>query len=89
MDIKMKRKKMNNGLILLTGSLAALLFTGCAAKKENPMVTSARESLAMVQNDVEVNKYAPLELQDAKTAFANVEKSLAAEEDMAQVEHLA
>ncbi|MFH1217505.1 MAG: OmpA family protein [Pseudomonadota bacterium] len=85
----MTRRKIYSRIILVTGGLAVLLLSGCAAKKENPMVVSARETFSNVQNDSNVNRYAPLELQDAKVAIEKVEKSLQAGDDMSQVEHLA
>jgi outer membrane protein OmpA-like peptidoglycan-associated protein len=85
----MKRCKLYSRTALLSGALVVLMMSGCATVQENPMVTSARETFAQVQSDPEVNKLAPLELQEAKEAIAKTEASVASGADQAEVEHLA
>jgi len=85
----MKRSKLFNSIILVSGGLAVLLMSGCATKTENPMLTSARENFIKVQADPDVNRYSPLELQDAKVAFEKAERISQAGADSAEVEHLA
>lgn len=85
----MKKNKLYNRIILVSGSLAVLLMSGCATKIENPMLTSARENFTKVQADPDVNKYSPLELQDAKDAFEKAERIAQAGADSAEVEHYA
>jgi outer membrane protein OmpA-like peptidoglycan-associated protein len=63
-------------------------MSGCAPT-QNAMLISARENFAKVQSDPDVNKYAPLELQDAKVAMDKAEKNSSAGAETVEVEHLA
>ncbi len=86
----MEMKKLYGGVILVSFGLAALLMNGCATtKQENPLLISARNVFTQIQNDPNVNKYAPVELQDAKIAVENAQRSWEVGDDSAKVEHLA
>lgn len=85
----MKRSIVHSRIIVASCGLAALVLSGCAATKDNPMVTSAREAFTKVHGSPDVNKYAPLELQEAKTAIEKAERSWEAGNELVEVEHLA
>lgn len=86
----MKRNMLYTSIILVSGSLAISLMSGCATPRmENPMLDSAREVFSKVESDSNVNKYAPLELQDAQIALEKTEKRWQGGADPAEVEHLA
>ncbi|MBA3016477.1 MAG: OmpA family protein [Proteobacteria bacterium] len=85
----MKRSKSYHRLMLASCGLAVLLMSGCATTKENVALTNARETFNNAQSNPDVNRYAPLELQDAKRAIEQAENSLTAGEQNAQIEHLA
>ncbi|MBA3002726.1 MAG: OmpA family protein [Desulfurivibrio sp.] len=85
----MKSNKIYNRIILASCSLALLLTSGCATVKENAMLTDARETFSKVRTDADVNRYAPLELQDAQAAIEKTERSFQAGADVAEIEHLA
>lgn len=85
--MKIQRKKSQ--VLLVGGALAMLLLNGCAASRENTLLASARENFTKVQADPGVNKYAPLELQEAKLALDKAENNSRAGADMAEVDHLA
>ncbi len=76
-------------IIVVSCALGALLTTGCATKKETSMLTSARENFTRVQGSADVNKYAPLELQEAKTAYDKAAKKFQAGGKVTEVDHLA
>lgn len=84
----MKNSRSYKRVVLMSGTLAVLLMSGCAPT-QNAMLISARENFAKVQSDPDVNKYAPLELQDAKTAMDMAEKNSRDGAETAEVEHLA
>lgn len=86
----MKKSASYSRIALLSGGLAIFLMGGCATvQEENPMMVTARESFARVHSDPNVNRYAPLELQEAQTAINRAERSWQAGADRAEVEHLA
>ncbi|OPL13533.1 MAG: hypothetical protein AVO38_13340 [delta proteobacterium ML8_D] len=85
----METNKLYSCIILIFYGLAAFLMSGCAAKQENPVFTSARDTFTQIQDDPQINRYAPLELQEAKVAFENAQRSWEAENDVTEVEHLA
>ncbi len=74
---------------MISGALVLLLMSSCAAVKQNAMVDSARETFVKMQSDPDVNRYAPLELEDAKVAIAKTEQSWQTGADLAEVEHFA
>jgi len=84
----MKNSRFYKRVALMSGALAVLLMSGCAPT-QNSMLISARENFAKVQSDPDVNKYAPLELQDAKAAMDMAEKNSRDGAETAEVNHLA
>lgn len=85
----MKKNRGYTRVVFLSGALATLFMSGCATTGENAMLISARENFIKVQSDPDVNRYAPLELQEAKSAFDLAEGSAKAGAETAEVEHLA
>jgi outer membrane protein OmpA-like peptidoglycan-associated protein len=86
----MKHSKLFSRIILASGSLVIFLISGCATTRiENPMADSAREAYNKVESDSNVNKYAPLELQEAQVAIEKTERRWEAGAEPAEVEHLA
>jgi outer membrane protein OmpA-like peptidoglycan-associated protein len=86
----MKIKKIDNVVILVSFCLGMLFMSGCATtKQENPLLLSAHNAFTQIQNDPNINKYAPLELQEAKIAIEDAQKSWEVGDDSAKVEHLA
>lgn len=85
----MKMSKSFHRIILASCGFAALLMSGCATTKGNVTLSNAREIFNNVQSDPNVHKYAPLELQEAKSAIEKAESSLASGAQTSQVDHLA
>lgn len=85
----MKSKPLYKHMAIVSFGLAALLMSGCATTQENPTLNSARDVFINVQSDPNVNRYAPLELQEAKVAVENAQRSWESGNDAAEVDHLA
>ncbi|MFO8086673.1 MAG: OmpA family protein [Bacteroidales bacterium] len=77
-------------IIVLSLGVAAFFMSGCSTMQEkNPILIDAYDVFAQVQSDPKVNRYAPVELKDAKTAIENAQKSWETGSDPDEVEHLA
>jgi len=78
-------------LMLLFGvSIVSMLLAGCSTVvPENALLEQARSTFAIAQNDPDVQKNAPLELQKAKTDLDQADKSLQEGAEATEVEHFA
>ncbi|MFA6687126.1 MAG: OmpA family protein [Desulfuromonas sp.] len=77
-------------MFVLGVSIAGILMFGCTPSiQENALLEQSRSAFAEAQNDPDVQKNAPLELQKAKTELEQAEKLLKAGAQTQEVEHFA
>jgi outer membrane protein OmpA-like peptidoglycan-associated protein len=84
-------KLFSSPLMFLLGvSVVGMLLSGCSTvAPENALLEQARSALADAQNDPDVRKNAPLELQKAKVDLEQADKALKEGAEAAAVEHFA
>jgi outer membrane protein OmpA-like peptidoglycan-associated protein len=84
------RHLMTKGTVAMTATAALVALSACSsAPRPDPNLDQARTAYDHADNDANVVKYAPLELQQAKQALSTAEDLWRRNEDRADVDHYA